>query len=491
MHTDEAVHALKFGALLETGAYRFDPREYHGPALYYFTLVSTWFRGERKLAETDETTLRIVPAVFGTGLVVLFLFLSKGLGRNAAMFGALFTAVSPAMVFYSRYYIHEMLFVFFTFGMIVCGYRYLDRPTFPSALSAGTFAGLMHATKETCVIPWAAVGLYLAAVRLFHKKAGSSESPVRWPHVAAGLGAAVLVSILFYSSFFTHPKGVLDSVLTYGTVFGRASQNSFHVHPWYYYFRMLGFWKAQGGPAWSEGLILLLSLFGVAAAFSRGGKQERDSMRVRFLAAFAAVTALAYSMIPYKTPWNMLVFLQGLILLAGVGAAFLLDRVRKTFLKTVLTAALIAGAAHLAWQSLLAIGKYDCDPKNPYVYAHPGRDVINVSERVHRIAKASLDGLNIYVEVIFPKHEYWPLPWYFRDLPNTGWTDRVDAAAPPAPVILTSPVFVPDLIRKMYEIPKPGERHLYVPLFDKTMELRPGAEIAGYARKEALDGVFR
>ena len=31
MHTDEAVHAVKFGMLLEDGVYRYDRVEYHGP----------------------------------------------------------------------------------------------------------------------------------------------------------------------------------------------------------------------------------------------------------------------------------------------------------------------------------------------------------------------------------------------------------------------------------------------------------------------------
>jgi predicted membrane-bound mannosyltransferase len=37
MHTDEAVDAIKFGALLEKGSYIYDPAEYHGPTLNYFT----------------------------------------------------------------------------------------------------------------------------------------------------------------------------------------------------------------------------------------------------------------------------------------------------------------------------------------------------------------------------------------------------------------------------------------------------------------------
>jgi len=42
MHGDEAVHADKFGDLLESGVYAYDPNEYHGPTLNYLTLVPAW-----------------------------------------------------------------------------------------------------------------------------------------------------------------------------------------------------------------------------------------------------------------------------------------------------------------------------------------------------------------------------------------------------------------------------------------------------------------
>ena len=68
----------------------------------------------RDLAQTTETDYRIVPVVFGVGLIVLLWFLADGLGRGPAVLAGLFMAISPAMVFYSRYYIQEMLLVFFT-----------------------------------------------------------------------------------------------------------------------------------------------------------------------------------------------------------------------------------------------------------------------------------------------------------------------------------------------------------------------------------------
>jgi len=60
----------------------------------------------------------------------------------------------------------------------------------------------------------------------------------------------------------------------------------------------------------------------------------------------------------------------------------------------------------------------------------------------------------------------------------------VDVKIPLAPVIIASPDLESALIEKMYKIPAPGEKYLYVPLFKEKMELRPGIEIMGFIRQD-------
>ena len=45
MHADEANQAVKLGELIEAGEYAFDPRDHHGPTLYYAALPVAWLRG--------------------------------------------------------------------------------------------------------------------------------------------------------------------------------------------------------------------------------------------------------------------------------------------------------------------------------------------------------------------------------------------------------------------------------------------------------------
>ena len=69
MHADEANQAVKFGDLLERGDYRFDPKDHHGPTLYYLTLPAARAAGATTLAGLDERVLRLVPAVCGAALL--------------------------------------------------------------------------------------------------------------------------------------------------------------------------------------------------------------------------------------------------------------------------------------------------------------------------------------------------------------------------------------------------------------------------------------
>ena len=89
MHHDEANQAVKFGVLLETGHYDYDRTDHHGPTLYYLTLPFAWLRGQATLASLDERTIRLVPAVFGAGLILLLPFLASALGRPAIAAAAL------------------------------------------------------------------------------------------------------------------------------------------------------------------------------------------------------------------------------------------------------------------------------------------------------------------------------------------------------------------------------------------------------------------
>jgi predicted membrane-bound mannosyltransferase len=190
---------------------------------------------------------------------------------------------------------------------------------------------------------------------------------------------------------------------------------------------------------------------------------------------------IVISVLPYKTPWLILGALLPLIIMAGWGVAdFLAWLPARMRVPGYLLLAILG--AHLAWQSYLANFEYYDSPSNPMVYAHPNDDVRQIAHIVEDAASAARGDLP--VQVVVSGDEYWPLPWYLRRVSHVGWWGAVTNDFTPTPVILVSPDVEQDLIARLYESPPPGDRPLYVPLFERPMFLRPGREIRGYVTLE-------
>jgi predicted membrane-bound mannosyltransferase len=294
----------------------------------------------------------------------------------------------------------------------------------------------MFATKETFVLTVAAmlIALVVTAWSRVHAR-WSWESLVKfipWRDVAIGSLAVLAVWLLFFSSFLTNSRGLLDSVLTYLPWLKRAAGDSPHIHPWYFYFQRLGWFHPVRGPVWSETLILVLAVVGMIGSFLPG-----RPLLIRFLTIYSIVLATIYSIISYKTPWCLLNFYLGLLLLAGVGGAFLIELVRKKIAQLTIVALLLAGTVQLTIQSWRASYLFAADRRNPYVYAQTVPDILNLVERVNGIAEVSTNGFETVVKVIAPESDYWPLPWYLRRFEHVGWYSELPAD-PFAPIIIVS-----------------------------------------------------
>jgi uncharacterized protein (TIGR03663 family) len=490
MHGDEAIHADKFGALLEKGEYVYDPYEYHGPTLNYFTLFSAWLRGQHTYQQIDERTVRIVPVAFGVLLVLLVIGVADGLGRGAALATAVLTAISHAMVFYSRYYIQEMLLVCFTFCLVICGWRYAKSRRVIWAVLAGVSVGLMHATKETFIIPVGAMLLSLMLTVLLGARGTpgpiATLKKIKLRHLWLAIVAAVVVSAVLFSGGFRNPRGIIDSVATFKTYFDRAGHNASHVHPWYYYVQILAWYKLDGGPLWTEGFILLLAVVGLLAAVVKRGAGDADVAFLRFVAFYAIIMTAAYSLIPYKTPWCLLGFFHAWILLAGVGVVVLPRLAPRGWPRTLVAILLLQGVAHLFWQAATGAFRYYDDHANPYVYAHPGSDVFTIVEKVDEMAELHPYGKDMHIEVVCPGYDYWPLPWYLRAYKHVGYYTEVDMTTMPAPVIIGYASMEKEILNKIFA--PPGQYNTYRALFDDYIELRPTIELRGYVMHDLVEG---
>ena len=149
LHNDEAVNAIKFGDLWLKGSYKYDPNEYHGPTLCYFTLPFTYLSSAKTFDQLSEKTLRLTPLFFSLLTILILLLLKDELGKSGVIFASLFIAISPMVVFYSRYFIHETLLICFTTMLIVGVWKYAKSGKVIWAIFSGIGLGLMYATKET------------------------------------------------------------------------------------------------------------------------------------------------------------------------------------------------------------------------------------------------------------------------------------------------------------------------------------------------------
>jgi uncharacterized protein (TIGR03663 family) len=494
MHGDEAVNAIKYSKLLETGKFEYDPTEYHGPTLYYFTLPVSWLSGINNLKELNETALRIIPVIFGIGLILLFFLLKPVFGWTIPLTAALLTAISSAFVYYSRYYIHEMLLVFFCYLFIIAGYRYLQTRKFAWLITSAFSMGLLISTKETWILICFALLLSFIIIFISNKRRHNLtwflESTSKH-HIAGYLIVSVLTIIVLYSAFFTFFEGLQNVFSAFSVYVDRAGHSEIHNHPWYMYFKWLLFFNSQGGSLWSEGIIALLALIGIFSILHKKHWDETNKTFLQFTAAFVLVMMVVFSVIPYKTPWNFLTFWYGCIFFGAVGLKFILNLIKKNSIRQIFYLVFSITIIHLGWQSYQLSFKHSSDTGNPYVYAHPGGDVINIANKLEQLAMHHEEGYQLHIEVIAKNSDYWPLPWYLRNFDKIGWWEKIDLQTEAAPIVIIQPELVDSLIYKLYEMPLPGQRHLYIPLFDGYTELRPGIEFQGYIRKDFWDILYQ
>ena len=445
MHTDEAVQADKTRTLQETGTYHYNPHEYHGPALHYLTLPSMWISGGNYI-DCEPPTFRIVPAVLGALMVLLLFLLRDGLGTGGMLCAGLLLACSPSMVFYNRYYIAETPLVFGSLVALAAGWRYLQKPSTGWAVLAAIGLAIMYTTKETWAFSVATTCGSLFLLFLFTQKNGLTVSGVKTflhvegfqrRHLLWAASVFVVIGVLLFSAFFTHLRGPWDSVETY-LAWGKnaTAGDSSHLHPWHYFLKLLAYNRFEDKFIWSEGLILLLAFIGAVSHVMGWNPGGANLGLVRFLTGYSVLLGLLYSVIPYKTPWCVLGFHLGFILLAGVGATTVVGAALQIRRKVV--AGIIAGLAiilmllgtvHLFKQTCRAnFHKVYCaHRRNPYVYGHTGTSVKKLIKRIEELALLSPEGKNAVVLVVAKDNDYWPLPYYLRHLNRTGFI-----AEPPA-----------------------------------------------------------
>jgi uncharacterized protein (TIGR03663 family) len=495
LHHDEGVNGNFLVRLVREGAYTYDPANYHGPTLYYFSAIIPWFtkvlfgNTARDNYGLTTFTIRLVPVVFGLGTIWLIFLLRRRLGTVTTLTAGLLLAVSPGAVYLSRYFIHETLFVFFTLGIVVAAVWFYDERNPAYLMPGAACAALLFATKETAFI---SVGVLLIALGVmwfymsFLGDAGSTSYSKRNSasqglsavidelggptslvfNILFAAGVFIALYVLFYTSFFTNNKGFWDSLQTFAV--WKKSGTEAHVHPATQYIE----WLIK-----QESPLLFLGAIGAALAVLR----PKNSLAL-FCGLWSFGLIAAYSLIGYKTPWLVLNFIVPLALIAGYAVQAIFEMDHRQYRLVALILLVTVGVA--AYQSVdLNFKNYDNDDtKYVYVYAHTKRSIHDLVNEVDRIAKQN-SGNSTGITIVSP--DYWPLPWYFRNYTRVGYYGRL--AATSEPVIIAN-ANQKDEIETNY-----GQFYQQVtgPQPGGTFELRPGVHLLLYSRRSSAPQSIR
>lgn len=542
LHHDEGVNGYFLKALFNEGVYKYDPTNYHGPTLYYISLAFT------KLFGLETFAVRASVAVFGVALVLMTFFLRRYIGAIGSLAAALLLALSPGMVYISRYFIHEIFFVFCSFGIVLGVVFFIENRRagifasgwtallllvcfLPPALNvsslisddpsivtiarialfavfaaltffivrmlldwnagrpiylilASASASLFFATKETAFITVGTMLIACACVWLWRKilppknegvsnEFLSEPAALSWSNFRRNLGEGrelslvilaalfifAFVSVLFFSSFFTYPEGVLKAFEAYA-VWTRTGTKDHTQNGFLGYAKWL--WRI-------ESPIVFLAAVGSLIALFKGRHRFAIFTAFWWFGLFAA-----YSIIPYKTPWLALSFILPMCLVAGYGINELATS-RDALQKILAGVFMFVAVAVVGYQSYdLNFVRYDDDTK-PYVYAHTKRGFLDLVERIEHYAQKSGKGRDATIEIVSP--DYWGMPWYTRFYTAANYHSKI-VPVNAAEMIVAKKGDQDDAIMREY-----SSRYKYV----GTYPLRPGVDLYLLVRRDLAD----
>jgi uncharacterized protein (TIGR03663 family) len=437
-HFDEGINGWFCDQMTKTGYYAYDPTNYHGPLHFYILDASL------KLFGRNLWALRL-PVVLASLVAIFWIFLFRPFfSRIVCYLAALGMAISPGFIFYDRYSIHEswmVLFLIVTFWGIL-GITTSRKPRY----FWGSILGLtgMILTKETYIIhvaSFAAAGCLSLIWNRLSKRPPLNQTTGKLPgkHIAGAILVGVSLIIFFYSGNFRNWHGLTGLYEAFVPWTKTGIDAAGHGKPTFDLFPLIppflskvpiigGFANLKLNWYWVR-LMLDYEWFALAGLlfsvrFIFGGQPA-----LRYLAIYSVGVLLAYSIVPYKTPWCVISIIWPFLFLGGALIEFLAERFNR-LLAVLVSLPLFAQGAWKAYD--LNLVNYD-NPKERYVYVQTLRDYHKfVDPILEKGAKDPGSGHEISGVVLLSS--YFPIPWVLGDFPNIGyfttkdsWPEKIDS----------------------------------------------------------------
>jgi len=417
-HFDEGINGWFVDQMRVSGFYRYDPENYHGPLYFYVLFVFLSLLGRNLWA------LRLPAVIASIASVWLALRFGRFFGSTAARLGALALAVSPAAVFYGRYAIHESLFVA-SLMIIALGLLGLWKNGYRRDLAI-TASGvtLLLILKETAVIHL--VCFALAAIclaiwqRIFPSRPVMPLARQGWSRrdLLKCYAASVLVLVFFYSGTFLNWGGAPDFFKAYIKWFQTGTGAGGHVKTDYQIgqFAFLNwYWLAL--MAHYEWPTLIGLLYAVRLAWPATAQQ-------RYLAIYGLGVLIAYSIVPYKTPWCIISILWPFLLLFGCAVDELWQKTQFHLVVALLIVLLLTASLLI---TLRLNFRHFADPSEPYVYVQTTPEIAMVTQPI--LGLAAQDSRNHAMSGQIALESYYPLPWILGDFTRIGYYGKEEIPA--------------------------------------------------------------
>ncbi|HMA05754.1 MAG TPA: flippase activity-associated protein Agl23 [Methanomicrobiales archaeon] len=408
-HHDEAIHGWFSYRLLHEGIWTYDP-SYHGPLLYYATAGMFWLLGD------GDVVGRLIPSLLGTLIVALVypLYRMGYLDRRQTLVGALFLALSPDLVYFSRFLRHDIFMLFFIMLLLVTLLAYIETGSRWYGLGVAVAVAGGMACKEEFPVILLIFGIYF----IYAAWRGRIRFPSRW-RVDLALFTVVALGIIafFYSSLGQHPEILLDAAQ-------RAIGHWLEIHeacrlcgPWYFYLLLFAIYELP---------ILILAIAGtlqfLAARTDLRGwwedlrrriRREEPSTETLLARLGAAPNALSpmeakreeffgfciwwmvlsmafYAIVNEKVPW---------LIIPQLLPAVFVAMYRLTDTKTIIAIVSVAFLVLATWHTSFV----PADVNEPIVQVQNSEDLRGLFSQIDNSSRVAVASEN-----------YWPLPWYYR-----------------------------------------------------------------------------
>ena len=184
MHHDESLHAFHSWQLSEGLGLIHNPMM-HGPLQMELTAGIFFLFGD------SDFTARLLYVLAGSLLTLMPFFFRSWLGRTGGVITSLLFAISPALLYFSRFARNDILMAVFTFGLVIAMWKYIETSKVKYLYFFSGLLALSFGTKESAYLISGLIGLYLIFYCLYEAWNRISEpidlSKTTYPNLLAKL----------------------------------------------------------------------------------------------------------------------------------------------------------------------------------------------------------------------------------------------------------------------------------------------------------------